>query len=241
MIRASGGMAKASISRSARLKGGRGDAHQGDEQDGKQDRPEHGELRADEFERAQRIEPEPGALDVAAGVAERGKAVGRGSNGCWARRQRGDRKREPDVRRAQQRARIAVEPGGKRRAEQEIHHRVLGEQAEAERDAEDDGPARARAGQELHVGEERQRPEEQERHVGRNDARRERRPGASGDRQRRKERDAFRRRAAARARRRRGWCRNRGWARARGCRPRNCRRRSRPAAMIQASRGGLEK
>ena len=64
--------------------------------------------------------------------------------GATSDRRNGER--EPELRLAQQAARIAVEPGSESCSEQEIEHRVLGEDSQAERNAEDDasnaGPRR---------------------------------------------------------------------------------------------------
>ena len=72
-----------------------------------------------------------------------------------------DQEREPRCRRAQKAARVLIDQRRGRGTKEEVDHRILGHQAEAERDAEHDGPAPVRFVDELYIGQQRKCPEEQ--------------------------------------------------------------------------------
>ncbi len=83
--------------------------------------------------------------------------------------------------------RVAADEPGEHDAGDEVGHRVLVEQAEAQRHREQRRPRSLASPEHLHVGEERQCPEEQQDHVGGHDPHRERDADRHGDGQPRPE------------------------------------------------------
>ena len=121
-------------------------------------------------------------------MRERDEAVLRDPDGVRHDKRDADRGGEPQRRRTQQRARVAIDQRRGGDAEHEIDHRVFRQHPEPERHAEQDAPAPVAALPELHIGEQRERPAQQQRHVGRDDAAREREAGGERHQQRGPER-----------------------------------------------------
>ena len=136
------------------------------QQEAEQDRPDQPELGADEAGDLAELEAQPAESGIVRGVAQRGEAM---------RQVPGDVRRQAQRRGGQGEAVVGERdppPGGRvedqieQGAGQEVEHGVLGEQPAADGQAAAQRPSPAAAVAPADQAIERQRPEQQQRHVG---------------------------------------------------------------------------